>query len=135
MPLRKRDSLWFGLSCTGLAGIIALCGYFLAPRSFIKTWGVITHTASVPGGKTPDFQAVTYTYSVAGMDYTGHGTGRLYGVPESWRTVGDSVPVYYDRASPAASRPFGPPRPWGWIGGSVLFAAMGIIAIIAGWPH
>lgn len=136
MSLRKQDTLWFGLSCIALAGVIAACGYILAPRSFEKTTGIITHTVGVPGGESrQDSQRVTYTYSVAGVDHTGRGIGRLQGIPESWRRVGGAIPVYFDRDSPASSYPFSPPVPWRWVGGAVIFAAMGIAAIVAGWPH
>jgi hypothetical protein len=132
--VRSRDSLWFGLSCLGLAAVIAICGYVTRSWSFVRTTGKITHSLGVPGGYTSrDSQFITYTYSVSDVVYTGRGTARLHGVPDSAREVGGTIAVYYDRDSPARSMPQAPPAPWGWVGGTVIFTIFGLAGVISAW--
>ncbi len=108
------------------------------PFLFVRTPGVITDTGpGVPAGESSaDSIRVAYRYSVAGVEYAGTGIGRMWGVPGvPSRQIGGAIPVYYDNSSPSRSFPFSAPQPWAWLGGMIVFTGLGLVAIIAGWPH
>jgi hypothetical protein len=137
VPRRTRDSLWFGAASIALSVGIGAFGYSKAVGSFTPTTGIITSIdIGTFGGRTGGgSQRVIYRYTVAGEEYAGQSLAPSGGTAGASLRIGGTIPVYFATETPALSHAFSPPRPWMWVVGAALFATIGLVAIVAGWPH